>query len=380
MAVVCGFNHTIALSDDGVVYGFGQNDCGQLGLGIGNIDVIGLHLMHHNCVSLPNRIPNLPKINQVSCGWNFTVCVDEEGFIWSFGKNKCGAQGTGSTKNFDVPQKIQNIPPVLSIDCGYDHSIIITNDLNMWSCGHNRLGQLCLGTTEEHSTFQQTPFSNISKISVGGYYTFFQNNKGEIFSCGFNESGELGLGHFNHPQIAPSLIPNLPSNIVHTNCGGYHNLFLDSDGNVFSVGNNLHGQLGLGHYTNQNELNQIPNIPPIRSISCVGFISYLIDFEGNLWSFGLNSNGQLGHGDTVKRNIPTKIENLKNIHQISNGSTGSHFFAKDSKSTIFVMGPNYSGQLGIENLDFTLIPKEIDTKFFSIWGSSFNSTSKSARK
>ena len=54
--------------------------------------------------------------------WNsifhFTVCVDDEGFIWSFGDNFSGQLGTGNKTNFNVPQKLQNIPPVLSIACG----------------------------------------------------------------------------------------------------------------------------------------------------------------------------------------------------------------------------------------------------------------------
>ena len=99
------------------------------------------------------------------------------------------------------------------------------------------------------------------------------------------------MGHFDHPQITPSLIPNLPSNIVQFICGNGQSLFLDSEGNVFSVGYNKHGELGLGHNINQNVLNKIPNIPSIKVISCVGSSSYLIDFEGNLWSFGFNGYG-----------------------------------------------------------------------------------------
>ena len=57
---------------------------------------------------------------------------------------------------------------------------------------------------------------------------------GEIFACGNNTNGELALGHFRSPQITPTKIPNLPSNIVRFICGYKHNLFLDSEGNVFS--------------------------------------------------------------------------------------------------------------------------------------------------
>ena len=95
---------------------------------------------------------------------------------------------------------------------------------------------------------------------------YFHNIKGEIFVCGNNQHGACGLGHFNHPQITPSLILNAPPNIVQFVCGGSHSLYLDPEGNVISVGENKVGSLGLGHNTNQNILSQIPNMPPIKII------------------------------------------------------------------------------------------------------------------
>ena len=363
MSCACGGYHTITVSDDGTAHSFGRNHEGQLGLG------------HNNNVSLPTPIPNLPKINVVSCGFDFTVCVDDEGFIWSFGENSYGQLGTGNNKtNFNVPQKVQNIPPVLSVSCGYSHTLIITDDSNLWSWGKNNFGQLCHGDTEDRSIPQKTLFSNISKISTGYYHSLFQNNKEEIFACGYNEEGACGLGHFNESQTTPSLIHNVPSNIVRFVCGSYQSFFLDSEGNIFSVGLNEFGQLGLGHNTNQNELKKIPNIPPIKIISCVNACCYLIDFEGNLWSFGDN------YGDKKDKNTPKKVTTLQDIQQISHGSCGYHFFVKNSENQIFVTGNNPYGQLGIGDVESIFIPKEINSQYSTIWRDEFRTRAKSARK
>ena len=369
MACACGFEHTITLSDDGTAYSFGRNEEGQLGLG------------DNNDVSLPTPIPNLPKINQISCGGNFTVCVDHEGFIWSFGANDFGQLGTGNTTNFNVPQKILEIPPVLSIACGYEYTLIITNDSNLWSCGNNSEGQLCLGNETDQLKPQKTSFSNISKISTGYDHSIFQTNKEEIFTCGHNKHGECGLGHFNSPQITPSLIPNVPSNIVEFVGGSHHSLFLDSEGNVFSVGYNYYGQLGLGHNAHQDVLSKIPNIPPIKILSCVDTSCYLIDFEGNLWSFGYNDCGQLGHGDETHVNTPKIVNTLKDIQQISYGCSGEHFFAKNSQNQIFAAGNNPRGQLGVgEFNELVSIPKELNSQYSTIWRDEFPTRAKSARK
>ena len=251
---------------------------------------------------------------------------------------------------------LKKLKIVVSVSCGYSHTLIVTDDDNLWSFGSNSSGQLCHGDNKDRLLPEKTSFSNISKISAGCHYSLFQNNNGEIFSC---DLGQCGMSHFDHPQMTPSLIPNVPPNIVQFVCGYQHSLFLDSEGNVFSVGNNEHGQLGLGHNTKQNELNKIPNIPPIKTVSCVGSSCYLIDFEGNLWSFGFNGFGQLGHGDKTHINIPKVINTLKDIQQISYGCCGSHhFLAKNSQNQIFVTGNNHYGQLGTGDTESVQFPKK----------------------
>ena len=141
---------------------------------------------------------------------------------------------------------------------------------------------------------------------------------------------------------------------------------------MFSVGFNGHGNLGLGHNKKQNTLNRIFKIPPIQSISTIRYSCYLLDFLGNVWSFGYNGHGVLGHGDTTSRNLPKKIESLKNILQLSYGSCGQHFLARDSQNNIFATGNNNCGQLGMGmNTQFYSIPSEIKYIQFiysQIWG------------
>ena len=372
MAACCGYFHTITLSNDGTLHSFGHNGNGELGLGNNN----NVH------VSVPSHITTLPEIRQVSCGAHFTLCIDYEGFLWAFGYNGFGQLGTGNTTSSNVPQKILEIPPVVSVSCGEYHALIITNDSNLWACGHNIEGQLFLNNTESQSKFRKTSFSNISKIYAGGSHSLFQNNKGGIFGCGRNNSGQVGLGHFNHPQIQASPILNAPENIVHFCCGHQQSYFLDSEGNVYSVGYNGHGNLGLGHTTSRNTLNKISNIPPIQSIFSTGYGCYLLDFEGIVWSFGYNGFGELGHGDTTHKDVPTKIESLKDIQQLSQGSCGNHFLAKDSQNKIFGTGNNCYGQLCMEKTQSSsqTTPTEINSQYSIIWGDVHYSRAKSARK
>ena len=151
---------------------------------------------------------------------------------------------------------------------------------------------------------------------------------------------------------------------------------------VYSVGFNGSGQLGLGHKIKQNVVNVIPNIPPIKIISCVGASCYLIDFEGNLWSFGLNNYGQLGQGDETNINAPKIVNTLTDIRQISYGSSGSHFFAKNFQKQIFAVRKNDYSQLGTGYKSLSIF-KEINSQYSTIWRDEIDvlyTRAKSARK
>ena len=353
----CSESHTITLSSEGNIYSFGRNTSGQLGLG------------HNEDVRLPTQIPNLPKIRTVSCGTQFTICVDFEGYLWSFGENDYGQLGIGNTKTQIIPTKIQQIPKVKSVSCGCYHTLIITKDLELWSFGRNSHAQLCLGSKGENETKpQKTLFSNIKLISAGTIFSIFQNINDEIYGVGYNVDGQLGLGFNSTVQIEVFQIQDQPPNIIDICAGYYHVLYLDNKGNVYSVGNNSFGELGIGTLKNVNKLVQIKNIPEIIKISCIGHSNYLLDKNGNVWSFGKNNWGQLGHGDSKFRNIPTKINLLKQIKDFSKGITGHHILLKHESGKIYGIGKNNEKQLGIENnVNSVNIPVELNEEYNPIW-------------
>ena len=90
--------------------------------------------------------------------------------------------------------------------------------------------------------------------------------------------------------------------------GGFANfsVFLDEDGNVFTCGFNNFGQLGHGDKNDRNIPQKVENIPPISSLSSSNSARYyfhIVDCEGRVWGCGNNENGQLGLGDQNVREI-----------------------------------------------------------------------------
>jgi alpha-tubulin suppressor-like RCC1 family protein len=74
----CGYSHACLLSEDGFVFSFGANACGQLG--------IGEHeLFARYPVSVATINDSLDPVLLIACGANFSVCYTELGIVYYWG-------------------------------------------------------------------------------------------------------------------------------------------------------------------------------------------------------------------------------------------------------------------------------------------------------
>ncbi len=58
----------------------------------------------------------------MACGQNYTLALNEEGRVYSFGKGKTGVLGLASTKVSAFPILVEGIPEeerVVSMSCGW---------------------------------------------------------------------------------------------------------------------------------------------------------------------------------------------------------------------------------------------------------------------
>ena len=148
--------------------------------------------------------------------------------------------------------------------------------------------------------------------------------------------------------LIPEIIPSLTS-IREICCGFGHCICLDNDGNVFTYGVNLYGQLGVGKSKRELQYTRIPQkieLPPIRQISCGHSFNMCLSEEGKLFSFGNNSFGQLGLGSTKSYTSPQQILSVENIDFVECGRTFAICYTFDSD--VYCWGENGPGQLGIE--------------------------------
>lgn len=128
--------HSVIVTVDGDVMTFGRNDKGQLGLGDTETRVT------------PTVITAFKGIDIVgaSCGRSHTLFLDSEGIVYACGDNKMGQCGTNqqSVHTLTSPARIlfKENKPIVKVACGAEFSMILDEDGRLYSFGHPEYGQL----------------------------------------------------------------------------------------------------------------------------------------------------------------------------------------------------------------------------------------------
>lgn len=155
--------------------------------------------------------------------------------------------------------------------------ILLTENGNVWAAGLNDRGQLGNGSNKRYNpklTKMTLPSGQKAKdiyttsTGINSDYanSFVVLENGEIWGCGSNVYGQLGVGS-ESPSVITPVKMNLPAGVLAKNVqvGLGTAVVLSTAGKVYTVGNNTHGQLGNGNNDPSSTpfANKYTNVIPI---------------------------------------------------------------------------------------------------------------------
>lgn len=311
------------------------------------------------------RISSQRSITQQSTFSSPTVStLTSDVFYWGGGKA--------------VPQKIERFSEGscgMQVSAGFSHFAVVTieKELYTWANiqgGTEIVGQLGHGNTAMYRAPKKVSYFDgiaVSQVACGEDFTVILTLSGEVYSCGSNYYGCLGVGDTNDDALTPVRIDSLDNIPIHNiACGDSHVVALTKEKNIYTWGCGEYGRLGLG---NEEDFSspQLVNLPvgysAIVAITCGRDNTFLLTINGHLLAFGNNEHNKMALNQTVQfkrkaltedniihfTHTPTPVRALRSYKLVSISSGKSHSAAIDEFGRLLTFGSNKYGQLGVRD-------------------------------
>jgi alpha-tubulin suppressor-like RCC1 family protein len=158
----------------------------------------------------PMQVTGLSNIVAIALGYQHGMALDQNGFVWTWGWDSQGQLGTGDSyvnnSHGWAPMQIPGLTNVISIAAGDYHSVAVTSSGQVYTWGVNTnfnltrqslTGQLGTGTASNHVSTPQlvSGLSSIQSVSAGDAHTLALGTyRGVYLVWGWGDNTSLQLG------------------------------------------------------------------------------------------------------------------------------------------------------------------------------------------
>ncbi|MDT0123344.1 fibronectin type III domain-containing protein [Paenibacillus sp. RRE4] len=278
-----------ALTNDGLVYTWGTNTVGQLGLG------------DTESRSKPTLVPGLKDVVEIAVGGSTMYALTKEGSVWGWGANSYSELGNGSTNNSLTPTRVEFPVKIKHVYLNYYHdkgygAAIDVND-NVWMNGIYHASVLSYNPSLKPAKIEK--LSSIKQLSLGKTHMLALKNDGSVLSWGNNSSGQLGNGTTNS-NSSPQLVPGL-KDINSISAGFVMSAAIDNNSNLYIWGQvPIYGEMPIVSSPQRISIDDEPlEIPAnlklkIKNSSSVQLSWSPLSEKGSKWDgFNIYQNSKL---------------------------------------------------------------------------------------
>ena len=200
----------------------------------------------------PRKLIKSKRFMNVAVGESCTLATTHTGDLFGWGSDLVDWKGSKATFKEPVPLLLE--AKITAMSLGPRHAAMVNTkgEVFSWGMGGDWFrggGQLGHGDRAEHKAPKKIEFfadygAKIVSVGCGDKHTVFLTDDGEVLSCGLGEYGRTGTG-VSSDCLEPSPLDSLESeDVVQIAVGFEHSLALTAKGDIFSWGRNQQGQLG----------------------------------------------------------------------------------------------------------------------------------------
>jgi alpha-tubulin suppressor-like RCC1 family protein len=263
-AIAAGARQRLALREDGTVWAWGDNDRGQLGDGT------------NTTRPAPVQVVGLSNVLAIAAGARHSLAIASDFGVWSWGANDEGQLGDGTKTDRLTPVAVPGVRAI-ELAASATHTVALTTDMKVVGWGANGACQLgldprnapsdpiiCSARMQPTVLFEPPAYSISSMggaIAAAANMTLVVLSQGAVYALGGHGDPNSNFYGMCSQDLAlgPGLVQPLPP-VQEVAAGAQHALFRTAAGEVWALGSNLAGQLGLGTTTVQECPTAIPTL------------------------------------------------------------------------------------------------------------------------
>jgi alpha-tubulin suppressor-like RCC1 family protein len=311
--ITSAYSHAMFVSEDNKVFGWGNNDYGQL----------GIPFMNKHEVSYPIQLRTLSnvKASKVATGRCHSVMLSDEGHVFTFGHQEFGQLGNGVINKdqiSEVPTRVDSLlkQKVVDISCGLDHTVALTDKSELYAWGFNQEGQCGTGTAKDLDTPERIPGikKRVVKLFGGLDYTCAVTEEGDFYTWGAGEGLQMANGE-KDIKMKPILSGIQGEKITLMACSGASVIALTESNLIYSWGLGMTGRLGHGDEVDcpfPKSITFFENLQKkIVQITGRGGHYFVLTEDGSLYGWGFGAGGRLGTCDEENQYTPIPINYFK---------------------------------------------------------------------
>lgn len=221
--ISAGFDHLLILSQNGELYGCGNNSYGQLG--------------KTNYGSSTSTLVKLASnVSKIAAGRRHSLYITNDNKLYVLGDNRWNKISSKAPEVIDTPYLLAS--DAKEVYAGQHNSLYINTSNQLFYFGWRSTTTFNAG---ESNGAMNKIADNVKKASIMDEHIIFITQNGEVYGMGYNNYGQISTDKQNK-----STAYKIMDGCIDASAGTYYSAALKSDGTVCVWGSNKSGVAGNG--------------------------------------------------------------------------------------------------------------------------------------
>lgn len=308
--IITGSGHyCFGIDKDGKAYGWGENNPG---VGF-NVSLFGVGVTTR-AFSSPVAVLGGLKFDEIYSSGLRVLALTQDGVAYGWGEQFQGSLGlpvSVAQDSYSSPIAVLGGLTFKKIsmregDTSEPTCFGLTPDGTLYAWGKNGYGQLGVGDLVTRSS----PVAVLGGLTFVDFFQMRMSNygltaDGTLYAWGRNNNGRLGVGDNTDRSSPVAVLGGLKFKKVF---GNQESIFaMQEDGTLYAWGQNNSGYLGVGDNTNRSSPVAVLGNLRFTEVYTASQYVHAIATDGTMYAWGRNDVPFLGTGDLVGRSSPVAV-------------------------------------------------------------------------